>query len=209
MAPGPARRSTQARAPTGCRRPSASSSGWGSTSSSWNRPATRPAGSSRSRRRAASTRSSWDPATALRSTAPSAAPSPGTSSPTRRRPWWWPTDDAVHRGAGRHADPATRRAASVQTALRGRPAPAYARRMTAPHTSLPAAPDPRRPLRITFRGRSLLGRALYNKDAAFTHEERDWFGLHGLLPSHVLTLDDQLQGELVIERENVRREHAV
>ena len=73
--------------------------------------------------------------------------------------------------------------------------------MTAPHASLPAAPDPRRPLRITFRGRSLLGRALYNKDAAFTHEERDWFGLHGLLPTHVLTLDDQI----ALELEHVRR----
>ena len=68
--------------------------------------------------------------------------------------------------------------------------------MTAPHASLPGAPDPRRPLRITFRGRSLLGRALYNKDAAFTAEERDWFGLHGLLPAHVLTLDEQLGLEL-------------
>ena len=73
--------------------------------------------------------------------------------------------------------------------------------MTAPYASLPAAPDPRRPLRITFRGRSLLGRALYNKDAAFTQEERDWFGLHGLLPSRVLTLDDQL----ALELEHVRR----
>jgi malic enzyme len=73
--------------------------------------------------------------------------------------------------------------------------------MTAPHASLPAAPDPRRPLRITFRGRSLLGRALYNKDAAFTHEERDWFGLHGLLPSHVLKIEEQLGLEL----EHVRR----
>ena len=73
--------------------------------------------------------------------------------------------------------------------------------MTAPHASLPAAPDPRRPLRIAFRGRSLLGRALYNKDAAFTHEERDWFGLHGLLPSHVLSIEEQLGLEL----EHVRR----
>ena len=73
--------------------------------------------------------------------------------------------------------------------------------MTAPHASLPAAPDPRRPLRIAFRGRSLLGRALYNKDAAFTHEERDWFGLHGLLPSHVLKIEEQLGLEL----EHVRR----
>jgi malic enzyme len=73
--------------------------------------------------------------------------------------------------------------------------------MIAPNASLPGAPDPRRPLRITFRGRSLLGRALYNKDAAFTDDERDWFGLHGLLPAKVLTLEEQLDLEL----EHVRR----
>src|SRR5450759_4246401 len=73
--------------------------------------------------------------------------------------------------------------------------------MTAPNASLPGAPDRRRPLRITFRGRSLLGRAQYNKDAAFTDEERHWFGLHGLLPANVLTLEEQLSLEL----EHVRR----
>ena len=54
---------------------------------------------------------------------------------------------------------------------------------------------------MAFRGRSLLGRPLYNKDAAFTDEERDWFGLHGLLPTHVMTLDEQL----ALELEHVRR----
>jgi len=73
--------------------------------------------------------------------------------------------------------------------------------MTAPHASFPGAPDRRRSLRITFRGRSLLGRAQYNKDAAFTDEERNWFGLHGLLPANVLTLEEQLELEL----EHVRR----
>jgi malate dehydrogenase (oxaloacetate-decarboxylating) len=76
--------------------------------------------------------------------------------------------------------------------------------MTVSPTSVPAAPEPRRPLRplrITFRGRSLLGRALYNKDGAFTDEERHWFGLHGLLPANVLTLEAQLGLEL----EHVRR----
>ncbi len=78
--------------------------------------------------------------------------------------------------------------------------------MTALHASLPGAPDPRRPhrpLRVAFRGRSLLGRALYNKDSAFTDEERHWFGLHGLLPANVLTMEDQLDLEL----EHVRRKH--
>ena len=54
---------------------------------------------------------------------------------------------------------------------------------------------------MAFRGRSLLGRPLYNKDAAFTDEERDWFGLHGLLPTHVMTLEEQL----ALELEHVRR----
>jgi malate dehydrogenase (oxaloacetate-decarboxylating) len=66
---------------------------------------------------------------------------------------------------------------------------------------LAAPPDPRTPLRVAFRGRSLLGRPLYNKDAAFTDEERDWFGLHGLLPSHVRTIGEQL----ALELEHVRR----
>jgi malic enzyme len=54
---------------------------------------------------------------------------------------------------------------------------------------------------VAFRGRSLLGRPLYNKDTAFTDQERDWFGLHGLLPTHVMTIEEQLDLEL----EHVRR----
>jgi malic enzyme len=64
-----------------------------------------------------------------------------------------------------------------------------------------APPESRSALRLAFRGRSLLGRPLYNKDAAFTDEERDWFGLHGLLPTHVMTLEEQL----ALELEHVRR----
>ncbi|MBP1705365.1 MAG: maeA 2 [Chloroflexi bacterium] len=69
------------------------------------------------------------------------------------------------------------------------------------HSSLPMPPSPDRPLRVAFRGRSLLGRPLYNKDAAFTDEERDWFGLHGLLPTTVLTLEEQVN----LEVEHLRR----
>ena len=67
--------------------------------------------------------------------------------------------------------------------------------------SFPIPPSPDRPLRVAFRGRSLLGRPLYNKDAAFTNEERDWFGLHGLLPTTVLTLEEQAR----LEQEHLRR----
>ena len=68
-------------------------------------------------------------------------------------------------------------------------------------THLAAPPDQRTPLQVAFRGRSLLGRPLYNKDAAFTPAERDWFGLHGLLPTYVMTVEEQL----ALELEHVRR----
>ncbi len=43
------------------------------------------------------------------------------------------------------------------------------------------------------RGADLLGTPLLNKGTAFSVAERDTFGLHGLLPPHVLTLDDQIR----------------
>ena len=42
------------------------------------------------------------------------------------------------------------------------------------------------------RGRALLGDALLNRGTAFTHEERTRFGLHGLLPEAVETMETQL-----------------
>jgi len=46
-------------------------------------------------------------------------------------------------------------------------------------------------LAVPFRGEELLERPLYNKSTAFTHEERETFGLEGLLPDAVSTQDQQ------------------
>ncbi len=42
------------------------------------------------------------------------------------------------------------------------------------------------------RARALLNNPLTNRGTAFTLEERDHYGLHGLLPPHVLTMDEQI-----------------
>ncbi len=46
--------------------------------------------------------------------------------------------------------------------------------------------------RVPFRGRTLLYHPLLNKGTAFTREERKTFALEGLLPSAVLTLEQQV-----------------
>ncbi len=46
-------------------------------------------------------------------------------------------------------------------------------------------------IRTRLSGYDLLADARLNKGTAFTEEERDEFGLHGLLPPHVGTLEDQ------------------
>ena len=45
-------------------------------------------------------------------------------------------------------------------------------------------------------GYDLLNDPLFNKGTAFTDEERERFGLHGLLPPSVATLDDQVARRL-------------
>ena len=44
-----------------------------------------------------------------------------------------------------------------------------------------------------MQGNALLRTSYFNKGSAFTHEERDTFKLHGLLPSNVQTLDEQVR----------------
>ncbi len=54
---------------------------------------------------------------------------------------------------------------------------------------------------VRTRGHDLIGQPLLNKGAAFTSRERDAFGLHGLLPAGVATIDEQV----ALELEHVRR----
>ncbi|MBS1186477.1 MAG: NAD-dependent malic enzyme [Burkholderiaceae bacterium] len=51
---------------------------------------------------------------------------------------------------------------------------------------------------LALRGQQLLENPLLNKGTAFTNAERDALGLHGLLPDHVETLDEQV--DRAIER---------
>ena len=61
---------------------------------------------------------------------------------------------------------------------------------------MPAAPP-----RSDFRtAQAILSDALLNRGTAFTDEERDRLGLHGLLPSHVATLDGQIDRRLAVLR---------
>src|SRR5450631_76373 len=52
------------------------------------------------------------------------------------------------------------------------------------------------PLVTNLSGLDLINQPLLNKGTAFTESERDIFRLHGLLPPHVGTLDQQVQRRL-------------
>ncbi|HZW02277.1 MAG TPA: oxaloacetate-decarboxylating malate dehydrogenase, partial [Candidatus Deferrimicrobium sp.] len=58
-----------------------------------------------------------------------------------------------------------------------------------------------RPTEIDLRGNRLLGEHLFTKDLAFREDEREAFGLRGLLPDQVLTIEEQAQ----LEWEHVQR----
>ncbi len=58
-----------------------------------------------------------------------------------------------------------------------------------------------RPAEIDLRGFKLLGARLFTKDLAFRDDERDAFGLRGMLPDRVQTIEEQVQ----LEWEHVSR----
>jgi malic enzyme len=60
---------------------------------------------------------------------------------------------------------------------------------------------PRGPLLVGERGAALINDRLLNKGTAFPDAERDAFGLRGLLPRHVATIEEQV----ALELEHVRR----
>jgi malate dehydrogenase (oxaloacetate-decarboxylating) len=64
------------------------------------------------------------------------------------------------------------------------------------------------PLPIDQRGVGLLSNPLLNKGTAFTLEERDRFGLHGLLPTHVETIEQRIariRSQLDLETSDLAR----
>ncbi len=69
----------------------------------------------------------------------------------------------------------------------------------APRT-LPSGLAERGLLRTARTGWELLSDPLLNKGTAFTEAERDAFGLHGLLPLHIGTLDEQVSRRITVLR---------
>ena len=70
--------------------------------------------------------------------------------------------------------------------------PQLMRPLTPPYDAIAAG----RPAAIPLRGATLLANRLFTKDNAFPDDEREAFGLHGLLPDAVLTIEEHVELEL-------------
>ena len=64
--------------------------------------------------------------------------------------------------------------------------------MASRHFTVEKGPDGGRQLKVHSRGMDVLDNPEINRGTAFTMRERDHLGLHGLLPSAVETIDDQI-----------------
>ena len=70
----------------------------------------------------------------------------------------------------------------------------------AEHTWVEALRTGTTPVPVPFRGHELLEHALLNKDTAFSEHEREAFGVRGLLPPRVRTLEEQVALEIAKNR---------
>src|ERR1700722_15018832 len=57
------------------------------------------------------------------------------------------------------------------------------------------------PIETNLTGFDLINKPMLNKGTAFPEAERDLFHLHGLLPPHIGTLDEQVRRRLKVLRE--------
>jgi malate dehydrogenase (oxaloacetate-decarboxylating) len=71
----------------------------------------------------------------------------------------------------------------------------------AEETDMSQSPSFDAPLETDLYGFDLVNKPMLNKGIAFTDAERDVFGLHGLLPPHIGTLDEQVGRRLKVLRE--------
>src|SRR5262245_50805630 len=67
---------------------------------------------------------------------------------------------------------------------------------------------PHRSLQVHLRGPELLQNPIYNKGSAFSADERNTFGLDGLLPYHPNTMGEQLlrvRGDFIEKQDDMER----
>ena len=56
--------------------------------------------------------------------------------------------------------------------------------------------DAGKPIQVSVTGFDLINKSMLNKGVAFNQGERDTFRLHGILPPHIGTMDEQIERRL-------------